>query len=191
MGVINLHLIIASVRPGRVGLPVGRWFESVARADQRFEVRLVDLAEVDLPFMDEPEEPHLRNYSKQHTREWSALIEPADAFVFVTPEYNASPAPSLVNAIDTLHHEWKYKPVGFVPYGGISGGQRAAQALKPALLQLSMMPIPAQVPLPHVSQSIGGDGRFEASERQVKAAGSMLNELARWAEALRPLREPA
>jgi NAD(P)H-dependent FMN reductase len=185
---INLHVVIASVRPGRVGLPVGLWFESVARQDDRFEIRLIDLLEVGLPFMDEPEEPHLRGYSKQHTREWSELIEPADAFVLVTPEYNASPAPSLVNAIDTLHHEWKYKPVGFVPYGGISGGQRAAQALKPALLQLSMMPIPAQVPLPHVSQSIGGDGRFEASERQVKAAGSMLNELARWAEALRPLR---
>ncbi len=186
---IKLHVIIASVRPGRVGLPVGEWFESVARKDDRFEVCMVDLAEVDLPFMDEPEEPHLRDYAKQHTRDWSELIGPADAFVFVTPEYNASPAPSLVNAIDTLHHEWKYKPVGFVPYGGISGGQRAAQALKPALLQLSMMPIPAQVPLPHVSQSITEDGSFEANERQLKAAGSMLNELARWAEALRPLRE--
>ncbi|MBK5111289.1 MAG: NAD(P)H-dependent oxidoreductase [Thermoleophilia bacterium] len=186
---INLHVVIASVRPGRVGLPVGKWFESVAREDDRFEVRLVDLFEVGLPFMDEPEQPHLRQYSKEHTKAWSATIEPADAFVFVTPEYNASPAPSLLNAIDTLHHEWKYKPVGFVPYGGISGGQRAAQALKPTLLQLSMMPVPAQVPLPFVSQSITEDGRFEATDRQVKAAASMLNELARWAEALRPMRE--
>lgn len=186
---IKLHVIIASVRPGRIGLPVGKWFESVAREDDRFEVRLIDLAEVGLPFMDEPEQPHLRKYTKDHTREWSAMIEPAEAFVLVTPEYNSTPAPSIKNALDFLHHEWKYKPVGFVPYGGISGGQRAAQALKPTLLQLSMMPIPAQVPLPHVSKSITEDGRFEADERQVKAAGSMLNELARWAEALRTLRE--
>jgi NAD(P)H-dependent FMN reductase len=186
---IRLHIIIASVRPGRIGLPVGKWFDSVARADDRFEVRLVDLAEVGLPFMDEPEEPHLRNYTKQHTREWSATIEPAEAFVFVTPEYNSTPAPSIKNALDFLYHEWRYKPVGFVPYGGISGGQRAAQALKPTLLQLSMMPIPNQVPLPQARQSITEEGVFEADDRQVRAANSMLDELARWAAALRTLRE--
>jgi NAD(P)H-dependent FMN reductase len=77
----RLRIIIASTRPGRVGLPVGDWFEGVAGAHGGFEVEVNDLADLDLPFMDEPNHPRLRRYTSEHTRGWSAVVDASDAFV--------------------------------------------------------------------------------------------------------------
>src|SRR5262245_13840094 len=84
----NLMVVIASTRPTRVGMAVGRWFVDRATEHPAFDVDLVDLAELDLPFMDEPEHPRFARYVHDHTKRWSARVKEADAFVFVTPEYN-------------------------------------------------------------------------------------------------------
>jgi NAD(P)H-dependent FMN reductase len=186
---VKLHIIIGSVRPGRVGLPVANWVDSLARQDDRFEVTLVDLAEVNLPFLDEPQMPHLNRYEHEHTKSWSRTIDAADAFVFVMPEYNAGYSPALKNALDFLSREWKHKAVGLVSYGGVSGGQRAAQLLKTSMLQLNLMPVPASVPIPFVSGMINDDGDFEPSEPVARGLPKMLDSIAEWTEVLRPLRE--
>jgi NAD(P)H-dependent FMN reductase len=185
----QLNIIIASTRPGRVGLPVGQWFEERARAHGAFEVQVVDLAEVRLPFLDEPNHPRLREYTKQHTRDWSATIDSADAFAFVMPEYNYGFTAPLKNAIDFLHHEWRHKPVGLVSYGGVAAGTRAAQMLKLVLTTLKMWPLPEAVSIPFVQQFIDEEGRLQANEAMEKAADAMLDELLRLETALRPLRE--
>ena len=122
-----LQVIIGSVRPGRIGEPFARWFVPIAEKHGAFEVELIDLAEVGLPFMDEPHHPRLRKYQHEHTKRWSATISRADAFVFVTPEYNYGYSAALKNAIDYLHHEWADKAVGFLSYGGVAAGTRAVQ----------------------------------------------------------------
>ena len=185
---INLLVVIASVRPGRVGGSVADWFVPLAKADDRFEVEVADLRELDLPFMDEPEMPGRREYTKEHTKNWSAIVDRADAFVFVTPEYNSTPAPALKNAIDFLYHEWSYKPASFVSYGGVWAGARAVQALKPTLTQLSVMPVPEMVPIPGVSAQLDDEGVFQADDRHAKGAAVMLDSLAKWSEALKTLR---
>ena len=121
----TLQIIIASVRAGRVGLPVAEWFTARARSHGGFELDVADLAELALPLMDEPNHPRLRRYTQPHTLEWSARVDAADAFVFVHPEYNYGYTAPLKNALDYLNQEWAYKPVGFVSYGGISAGTRA------------------------------------------------------------------
>jgi NAD(P)H-dependent FMN reductase len=126
----KLHVILASTRPGRAGEPIADWFVERAAAHGAFDVELVDLAEVALPFMDEPNHPRLRRYTHEHTKAWSARVDSADAFVFVTPEYNYGLTAPLKNAIDYLHFEWQHKPVGFVSYGGVAAGTRAVQMLK-------------------------------------------------------------
>ncbi len=139
---LNLHTIIVSTRPSRKGPLVARWFHDYAVANGRFNASLIDLTAFDLPVFDEPEHPRLRKYVKDHTRRWSASVESADAFVFVTPEYNYGPPPSFFNAMSYLSGEWAYKPAAFVSYGGISGGLRAAQIEKLTMTTLKMMPIP-------------------------------------------------
>lgn len=182
----TLSIVIGSTRPGRVGLPVATWFHEVASAHGAFEVELVDLAEVGLPFLDEPKHPRLGDYVHQHTRDWSATVERSDAFVFVTPEYNHGYSPSLKNAIDFLFTEWQHKPVGFVSYGGVAGGTRGVQSLKPVVTSLKMFPLFEAVVIPMVQQLIDEDGLVLATEAMVAAATVMLDELLATSERLRP-----
>ncbi len=185
----TLQIIITSTRPGRVGLPVAEWFRGRAVDQGAFEVEVVDLAEVNLPFMDEPNHPRLRQYTHQHTRDWSATIERAGAFVFVMPEYNYGFNAPLKNAIDYLHHEWQYKPVGFVSYGGVAAGTRAVQMIKQVVTTLKMTPVFEAVSIPFVQQFIDAEGRLQANEVMEQAATAMLDELYRLTMALAPLRE--
>ncbi len=184
----RLQIVIASTRPGRVGLPVAGWFERVARAHGGFEVEVVDLLELGLPFMDEPNHPRLQRYTKPHTKAWSARVQAADAFAFVTPEYNYGMPAALKNAIDYLHTEWFYKPVGFVSYGGISAGTRSVQMTKQVVSTLKMFPLAEAVSIPFVAQFIDDDGELQPNEVMEKAAAAVLEELVRVAGALAPLR---
>jgi NAD(P)H-dependent FMN reductase len=189
--VSTLCVLIASVRPGRVGLPVGRWVTQTAAAHGGFDrVEVADLAELGLPMMDEPNHPKLGRYTREHTLAWSALIDAADGFVFVTPEYNHGPAASLLNAMSYLYREWRYKPVAFVSYGGASGGMRGVEAVKPIVTRLSMMPLPEAVAIASIRDHVV-DGAFVASDPQQKAVAGMLDELARWTRALGSLRSTA
>jgi NAD(P)H-dependent FMN reductase len=184
----TLMIVIASTRPGRIGLPLGRWMNERAAAHGAFEIDLVDLAELGLPFMDEPHHPRLGRYTRGHTLEWSARVAAADAFVFVTPEYNFGLTAPLKNAIDYLHHEWHHKPVGFMSYGGVSAGTRAVQMLKQVVTGLRMMPMYEGVAVPFVRTLVDVEGRVTGNEAMETAAMAMLDELVRWEAALRPLR---
>ncbi|UTP37650.1 NAD(P)H-dependent oxidoreductase [Phenylobacterium sp. LH3H17] len=185
---MKLNIVICSTRPGRIGPSIGRWFHGAAQAHGGFEAELVDLAAFNLPVFDEPHHPRLRNYQHDHTKAWSASVEAADAFVFVTPEYNFSPPPAFVNALNYLFFEWNHKPASFVSYGGASGGLRAVQMEKLMLTSVKIMPIPEAVAIPMVGLQIDAEKVFTPTEGQAKAAPGMLDELARWAGALKPLR---
>ena len=187
----KLHVIVSSTRPSRLGPSVARWFEGFARAHGGFDVVLVDLAEFDLPVLDEPKHPLARQYRHEHTKRWSASVAAADAYAFVMPEYNYFPPSSLVNALDYLVKEWTYKPAGLVSYGGVSGGLRSAQALKLLLTALKAMPIPEAIAVPNFQRFLDEDKTFRPDELVEKSATTMLNELLRWAEALKPLRAAA
>src|SRR5262249_24378913 len=183
-----LQIFIASTRPGRKGEAVARWFETRARQHGKFEIEIVDLKEVNLPLMNEPEHPRFKKYQHDHTKAWSARVSRADAFVFVTPEYNYSSPPSLVNAMDYLVHEWAYKPVGFVSYGGVSGGTRSVQMTKLLVTGLKMMLMTEAVHLPFFTKDFAQDGTFAPDEAQATAGAAMLDELLRWTNALATLR---
>ncbi|MET0605283.1 MAG: NAD(P)H-dependent oxidoreductase [Beijerinckiaceae bacterium] len=188
---IKLHTIIGSTRPGRVGPAVAKWFNDLAAQRGDFDARLVDLAEFKLPIFDEPEHPMKQNYRHDHTKKWAASVAAADAFVFVTPEYNYTMPASLSNALSYLSKEWNYKPAGFVSYGGVSGGLRAAQTARQLVTTMKMMPVPEGVAVPNVFGQLDATGAFKPNDLNVAAAKAMLDEIAKWAGALKPLRQPA
>ena len=185
----TLMIIIASMREGRAGLPVGRWFEHAAERHGGFDVTVADLKEIDLPLMTEPNHPRMKKYTQPKTWEWSERVDAADAFVFVMPEYNYGVAAPLVNAIDYLYQEWQYKPVGIVSYGGVSGGLRAAQHVKPKVTTLNMHPLSTGVAIQSVHDHID-DGVFKPIEPVVSSANDMLDALVTWESALREMRAP-
>jgi len=160
----RLQIIIGSTRPGRRGAAVGRWFHDLAGRHGRFDVELVDLAEADLPLLDEPQPPGRGPYAQEHTRRWSRTVSAGQAYVFVVPEYNHSYNAATKNALDFLNEEWRHKPVGFVGYGGIAAGARAILALTPVVVALA------------ADGSLTTDGRLDGS------ASTLLDDLFHHAE---------
>lgn len=182
-----LQTIITSTRPGRVGPTIAEWFIGRATDHGAFDIDVVDLAAVGLPFLDEPHHPSTRNYTKAHTRAWSATIDAADAFVFVMPAYNAGFNAPLKNALDFLYHEWQYKPVGFVSYGNTALGTRAVQMIKPVLTTLRMYPLNDAVAI-SLRRNLDASGSLQPDDAMAGAATRMLDELARVTPALATLR---
>lgn len=173
---IRLMIILGSVRPQRVGLHVALWAHELVTQAPGIEIDFVDLAELHLPFMDEPSHPEHQQYTKAHTRAWSARVGAADAFLVISPEYNNSYSPALKNAIDFLHHEWAGKPMGFISYGGPAGGTRGVAALRPVLDSLQLVSTRANVAIPYVTAQIADD-YFVPFESQLVELRQLLTEL--------------
>jgi NAD(P)H-dependent FMN reductase len=175
---VKLALIVGSTREGRLGAAIARWF--AAQTDLRTDlvIDVIDLAEADLPQSLDGGAPEVAALRPR--------LAEADAFVIVTPEYNHSfPAP-LKTAIDCFHPEWQAKPVGFVSYGGISGGLRAVEQLRQVFAELHTVTIRDTVSFHNVWAHFDADGAFPIdSEACDTAAKVMLDQLVWWAVTLR------
>jgi len=184
---LNLTVIVASTRPGRAGEPIASWFIERAKKHGAFDVTVADLKEIALPLLDEPKHPRFHQYEHEHTKRWSAIVDAADAFAIVSPEFNYGAPPALINAIDYVFKEWAYKPAGFVSYGGVSGGTRSVAMSKQILTTVKVMPIPEAVTIPFFATMLK-EGVFHGNEDLEKAVKPMLDELQKWATALKTLR---
>ena len=185
----NLKIITSTVRPGRKGPVVANRITALAKQQGSFNVELLELGDINLPMMDEPNHPSLKKYQHEHTKKWSAKIDEADAFIFVTAEYDFNyPAP-LRNALEYLNHEWAYKAAGIVSYGGISAGTRATNSLKADLSTFRIVPLQETVNFPFFNQNINDQNEFVANESSHKSADNLLKQLVRWTKGLKTIRE--
>ncbi|MFD8807071.1 NADPH-dependent FMN reductase [Streptomyces sp. NPDC059597] len=184
---LNIAVVIGSVREGRFGPTVARWFIKQAEQREDISVELVDLVDYPLPLEkatpgDPPDEETANLRQALATR-----LGRADAFVVVTPEYNNTIPAALKNAIDWIFDEWAAKPVGFVSYGGMSGGLWAVSHLRHVFTELHAVPLREQLIFHQVWNRFDGDAPRDAEDSEV-AAKTLLNRLVWWAEALRSAR---
>ena len=181
---LQLAVIVGSTREGRFGHNVGAWIAAEARQRPEWLVDVIDLAEIDLPTaLPARHTPVLRDYADR--------VDRADAFVVVTPEYNHSYPASLKQAIDVLNAPWRRKPVGFVAYGGLSGGLRAVEHLRTVFAELHATTIRETVSLHRYSELFDEAGGLRDPTGPAGAAKVMLDDLVWWASALRTAREAA
>lgn len=175
---VRVELIIASTRPGRFAPVVAQWFRRRAEAYPGFEVGVLDLAEAALP-------SDLTESSA--TDSFRERINQADAFVAVTSEYNHGyPAP-LKTALDSVKFEWRAKPIGFVSYGGISGGLRATEQLRQVAAELHMVSIRQTVSFHQVRKRFDDQGHTTDAVA-IDSAARFLTQLDWWARALKTQR---
>ena len=165
---IRLAVVIGSTREGRFGPTVAHWFAALAAQRPDVEVDVVDLCEPGVPG------PRL-----------STAIDAADGVVIVTAEYNHSFPGPLKTAIDSLGAEWHAKPIGFVSYGGISGGLRAVEPLRGVFAELHAVTIRETVSFALAWQAFDGDGNPKDAEVVEAAGHRLLDQLAWWAQTLR------
>jgi NAD(P)H-dependent FMN reductase len=184
--VTKIGIVLGSTRPGRNGEAVANWVLEVASARGDADYELVDIAQFDLPLLDEPYPPSMGQYSQPHTHAWAATVAKFDGFVFVTPEYNHSISGALKNALDYLFAEWADKAAGFVGYGSV-GATRAVEQLRLILAELQIATVRSQVAL-SLFTDFENFSVFRPAEHQVQALDATLGQVVRWSEALRPLR---
>jgi NAD(P)H-dependent FMN reductase len=114
--------------------------------NESLDISLIDLQEINLPFLDEPEIPAHHKYQNEHTKAWSEIINGYDGFVLVFPQYNWGYPAVLKNAMDFLYDEWAGKPVSIVCYGN-HGGFQGAMAMKLVVNGLKMRSMSTNPPL--------------------------------------------
>ncbi len=170
---LQLAVIVGSVREGRFGPVVADWFVGQAKQRADLDLSVVDLADA-RPSGVRPLHPD--------------RMGAADAFVVVTPEYNHSYPGPLKHAIDSLGEEWRAKPVGFVSYGGMSGGLRAVEALRVVFAELHAVTIRNTVSFHGAWERFDSQGAPRDPEPANAAADALLDQLAWWADALRAAR---
>ncbi|MFE2376493.1 NADPH-dependent FMN reductase [Streptomyces sp. NPDC059398] len=179
---LKLNVIVASNRNGRFGPTIADWFLSRARLREDLAVGVTDLADVDLPTsLSHDPQPVVR----EALGRVSPQLDAADAFVVLTPEYNHSFPASLKNLIDWHYGQWQAKPVGFVSYGGISGGLRAVEQLRQVFAELHAVTVRDTVSFHNAHGHFDEDGAHKDPEAPDAAAKVMLDQLVWWGLALR------
>lgn len=158
----RIGIIIGSNRPTRIATSISNYIKD-AMAHENLELVLIDLAEINLPFLDEPEIPARHHYTKPHTERWSQLISSFDGFVLVFPQYNWGYPTVLKNAINYLYDEWSGKPVSLMCYGG-HGGFQAALAMKLVTQGLHMHNMATNPPLDIDDEMFDEHGQFKDIE---------------------------
>ncbi|MER7166344.1 NAD(P)H-dependent oxidoreductase [Micromonospora sp. NPDC000207] len=164
---LQVAVIMGSVRPGRFGPVVANWVVGQASERKDLTVDLVDLVD--------PERITER-------------LAAADAFVVVTPEYNHSYPGALKDVIDAHYLEWRAKPVAFVSYGGLSGGLRAVEHLRPVFAELHAVTIRETVSFHGAADRFAEDGQPHDRAGTDAAARRQFDQLVWWAQALREAR---
>ncbi|MGH3613379.1 MAG: NADPH-dependent FMN reductase [Pseudonocardia sp.] len=165
---LHLVVILGSVREGRFGPVVADWFVGYAKQRADLTVDVVDLADTPLPAAER--------------------MGAADAFVVITPEYNHSYPGPLKLAIDSIGEPWRAKPVGFVSYGGMSGGLRAVEPLRVVFAELHAVTVRNTVSFHSAWERFDERGRPREADAVNAAADALLDQLAWWAQALRAAR---
>ncbi|MPW26447.1 NADPH-dependent FMN reductase [Alkalibaculum sp. M08DMB] len=183
----KIGIILGSTRPGRNGEAVANWIykRSQERNDAEFEI--VDIADYNLPLLDEPYPAAMVQYTKDHTKKWSAKISEFDGFIFVTPEYNHSISGALKNAIDFLNVEWNNKAAGFVSYGS-AGGVRAVEHLRLIAGELKIADVRAQVMLSLFTDFVNMS-EFKPNSIHDEAVVALFDQLISWSNALKSVRQ--
>lgn len=186
---LNIKFILGSTRDGRAGEKVAKWIFDLASQHKGFKAELLDLKELNLPWYTDATSPaYVKGYSNPITQKWSEKISSADAIVLICPEYNHGYSAPVKNALDLLYHEWNFKPISFVSYGGISAGTRATQQLKQVALELQMHPIRESVHIPMIWQAFDENGQLKNIEVYNQSAQAMLDKLVFWAHSFNDIR---
>lgn len=183
---IRIAIIIGSTRPGRNSEAVAKWVYEIAKKRNDAEFELVDIMDYNLPLLDEPVPPSMGQYSKEHTKKWSAKIASFDGYVFVTPEYNHATSGALKNAIDYLYNEWNNKAAGFVGFGSV-GGTRAVENLRLIMAELQVADVRAQAAF-SLFTDFENFSVFKPADHHTGTVNTMLDQVIAWSGALKTLR---
>ncbi|MFC7788067.1 NADPH-dependent FMN reductase [Microbacterium sp. MAHUQ-60] len=182
----RIGIILGSTRPGRNGEAVAHWINDRAQRREAAEYELIDLADFELPHLDEPVPAAMGQYAHEHTKKWAQTIERFDGYILVTPEYNHSTSGALKNAIDFVGSEWADKAAGFVGYG-VYGGVRAIEHLRLVFSQLQVATVSAAATF-NLITDFENMSTFRPADYHEASVSALFDQVEAWSEALASVR---
>lgn len=182
----KIAIITGASRPGSVNKSVAEWIlaQVAGRTDADFE--LVDIADFNLPLLNEAYPAAYQNYQNPATKAWSARISEFDGFLFVVHEYNHTAGPVLTNALSYLNAEFTNKAAGFVSYGS-AGGARAVEHLREILSELQVAHVRNQVMF-SLFNDFENFSEFKPTEQNAGTLNPMVDQLVSWAKGFATIR---
>lgn len=185
----KIQVILGSIREGRNGEKVADWFMNTVKDFKDADIELVDLKDYPMPLFEDAESPLMRGTNQnanQDVQKWLDKINEADAYVFVTPEYNHGVPGPYKNAIDYGYAEWAEKPLGLVGYGAAGGGSRAVEHWRQIAAQLSMYDIYDHIIIVNVWAAFNEQGEIaEHADAQKETANKIVAKLTSLSNKLR------
>lgn len=183
---LRVAVIVASNREGRFAPTVTDWFMGYTVQRDDIDTDVIDVARHPLP-LTMPRSADAE--TAKAAGDLAARLERADAFVVITPEYNHSFPAGLKNLIDWHYTQWRAKPVGFVSYGGLSGGLRAVEQLRLVFAEMHAVTVRDTVSFHNAGGQFGDDGELVAPEGPGAAAKVLLDQVVWWARGLSTARK--
>lgn len=171
----RLAIIYGSARDGRLCDRVVDWTAQRLATLPGVALDFIDPLAFDLPFGMTPGHPA--------TAALVARLAAVDAAIIVTPEYNHSyPAP-LKAMLDVAGPALALKPVAFVAYGGVSGGLRAVEHLRPVLAELDAVGVRETISIARPWSKFAADGTLADADAE-RMAAALVPKLLWWTKIL-------
>lgn len=181
----QILVFYGSYRADRVGIRLADFITAGLRA-RGDSAELVDAKAVGLPMLDRMYKEYPQGSAPPAMAALAAKIKAADAFVFVTGEYNWGMQPGLKNLTDHFLEEWFWRPAAIASYSaGRLAGARASTAWHGTLSEMGMVVISSTLAVGSVAQTLNANGEpvGEAGRFLERSFPRFADDLAWWAEA--------
>ena len=182
---VRVLVLYGSSRSNRMGIRLADYVVAGLTA-RGGDVELIDARAVGLPMLDRMYKEYPRGEAPADLEELAAKIRAADAFVFVTGEYNWGMQPGLKNLTDHFLEEWFWRPAAIASYsGGRLSGARSATAWHGILSEMGMVVVSSTIAVGPISATLSAQGEptGAAGEALEKAFPRFADDLLWWIEA--------
>jgi NAD(P)H-dependent FMN reductase len=191
----RILVLYGSYRSDRLGIRLANYIVDNLR-QRGDDVELIDAKAVGLPILDRMYKEYPVGTAPAAMEALAQNIRAADAFVFVTGEYNWSVQPGLKNLTDHFLEEWFWRPAAVVSYSaGRLAGVRAATAWHPILSEMGMVVVSSTLSVGQISAALDEHhaATGEGGAALAKAFPRFADDLRWWTEAAvaqRAVRKP-
>jgi NAD(P)H-dependent FMN reductase len=181
----RILVLYGSYRSDRMGIRLADFIVAGLKA-RGVDVELIDAKAVGLPMLDRMYKEHPPGSAPRALEELASKIKAADAFVFVTGEYNWGMQPGLKNLTDHFLEEWFWRPAAIASYSaGRIAGARSSFMWHGTLSEMGMIVVSSTLTIGPISEALSADGKplGEAGKFLEKAFPRFADDLAWWTEA--------
>ncbi|MDM0022921.1 NADPH-dependent FMN reductase [Variovorax saccharolyticus] len=186
----RILVFYGSYRSDRMGIRLADYLVAGLRA-RGADAELIDAKAIGLPMLDRMYKEYPKGGAPAGLEALAEKIRGADAFVFVTGEYNWGPQPGLKNLTDHFLEEWFWRPAAIASYSaGRFSGVRAGTVWHSILSEMGMVVVSSTLAVGPISQTLDASARptGTAGEALDRAFGRFADDLAWWTEAARAQR---